>query len=629
MCGIAGTVCLAGSPETQGLVEAVVASQRSRGPDHQAVVAAQAAAARLVLGHSRLKILDLSPESDQPLWDHERRLCLVFNGEIYNYRELRDELTALGHRFRSRGDAEVILEAYKAWGTAAFERFNGMFAFGMWDCAAERFFLVRDRFGIKPLYYWLDPHRLYFASTCDVLARRLGLEPDLSYAARGIHYWVYDDDERAPYAGLRSLPPGHCATVDLAAPRPLVLEPRAYYSLAEAVERRAESLRSRSLDDIRAEMTDLLERAIAIRMRADVPVGVSLSGGLDSSTVAAVCRAQGEVTGFTFGHPEDAASEGPMVRHLIRHTGLAVRFVRPGIREIVRAYFAALDAQGAPFPTGSIVGQFLVYRAAREHGVKVVMGGQGSDEVFMGYRKFEYFHVRQLLQRGETGRALAFLLRALPELAAEVPRAATYLRAARRYAGSGGIATHLRLAEPGSLTMRADLARPLWERQVHDILHTSLPTLLRYEDRNSMAHGVESRLPYLDHELVEFALALDAGYKLRDGQRKWILRDYARGRIPQAIRLARRKRGFDVAQSRWIVEGLGEAMRSALLERLPLIRSYLVPGARIERMFSDERLEREGSAFTEATTLIWLGDCAARARAHGPGLMETKAAALA
>ena len=189
------------------------------------------------------------------------------------------------------------------------------------------------------------------------------------------------------------------------------------------------------------------------------------------------------------------------------------------------------------------------------------------------------------------------------------------------------MATHLRLAEPGPLDMRADLARPLRERQVHDVLHTSLPTLLRYEDRNSMAHGVESRLPYLDNDLAEFALALDTGYKLRDGQRKWILREYARGRVPPAIRLARRKRGFDVAQDRWIAAGLGRAMREALHERLPFIRRYLPPAVRLDRMFSDERLTREGAAFTEATTLIWLGDCAARARRSGPGLIEAGAAA--
>jgi asparagine synthase (glutamine-hydrolysing) len=627
MCGIAGTIRLDGSPESQGLVEAVVASQRSRGPDHEAVVATQAGAARLVLGHSRLKILDLSSDSDQPLWDHERKLCLVYNGEVYNYRELRDELVARGHRFGTVGDTEVILEAYKAWGTAAFERFNGMFAFGMWDCAAERFYLVRDRFGIKPLYYCHDPHRLYFASTCDALACRLGLEPDLSYAARGIRYWVYDDDDRAPFAGLRSLRPGHFAVVDLAASRPLRLEVHAYYSLTEAVERRVGPLRARSEDDIRDEMAALLERAIVLRMRSDVPVGVSLSGGLDSSVVAAICGAQGQVTGFTFGHPEDAASEGPMVRHLSRHTGLAVHFIQPGIREIIRAYFGAIAAQGAPFPTGSIIGQYLVYGAARERGVKVVLGGQGGDEVFMGYRKYEYFHLRQLLHQGAHRRALAFLLRALPDLTAELPRLALYWKAGRRYSKAGGIATELRLADAGTLDMRADLTRPLWERQVHDILHTSLPTLLRYEDRNSMAHGVESRLPYLDHELVEFALALDVSYKLRNGRRKWILRDYARGRIPQVIRMARAKRGFDVQQSRWIDEGLGEAIRSALHERMPLIRPYLAPDARIERMFADARLKRDGSAFTEATTLIWLGDCAARTRRCAPGIMETLAAA--
>ena len=238
MCGIAGTVCLDGGPESPGMVEAVVASQRSRGPDHEAILAGRASAARLVLGHSRLKILDLSPESDQPLWDHERRLCLVFNGEIYNYRRAarradRAAATASAPGGTRRSSSRPTRPGASAPSSAS----TACSPSRIWDCAAERFYLVRDRFGIKPLYYWKDPHRLFFASTCDALARRLGLEPDLAYAARGIRYWVYDDDERAPYVGLRSLPPGQYATVDLAGPRPLDLEMHAYYSLADAVER--------------------------------------------------------------------------------------------------------------------------------------------------------------------------------------------------------------------------------------------------------------------------------------------------------------------------------------------------------------------------------------------------------
>ena len=617
MCGIAGTVCLDGGPDLQGLVEEVVASQRNRGPDHQAIIALRGSTARLVLGHSRLKIIDLSASANQPLWDHEQRLCLVFNGAIYNYRELREELGARGHRFVTVGDSEVILEAFKAWGPGAFERFNGMFAFSLWDRDAGRLYLVRDRYGVKPLYLWHDAHRLCFASTCDAIARHLGLEPDLVYAARGIRYWVYDDDERAPFVGLRALQPGHYAVVDLASPRSLEVTVHRYYSLVAAVERKVDELRSRGEGEIRDELGSLLDRSIELRMRADVPVGLSLSGGLDSSILAAISCARGQLVGFTFGHPEDPTSEGPMVRHLTGHTGLEVHFIRPAVGEIIESYFAAIEAQGAPFPNASIVGQYLVFRAAQQQGVKVVLGGQGSDEIFMGYRKYQYFHLRHLLRRGAVGRALTHLVGSWPEIAAEIPRAATYWRARQRYTRAGGIATGLRLPGAGALDMRADSARPLWLRQVHDIEHTSLPTLLRYEDRNSMAHGVESRLPYLDYSLVEFALALDVDYKLRQGFRKWLLRDYARGRIPESIRTARYKYGFDVAQNRWIDQGLGEAIRGALRARLPHIRQYLEPGARVEQWFSDARLKREGSAFTEATTLIWLGNCATRSRGHG------------
>ena len=615
MCGIAGVLSPDGSPDQLGLVEAIVATQRSRGPDRQATVVIRSGGMQVALGHSRLMVLDLAPDAPQPLWDHDGRHCVVCDGEVYNHAELRSELNSLGHRFVTQGDAEVILEAFKAWGVDAFERLDGVFAFGLWDHGAGRLYLVRDRFGVKPLYCLEDSGRLCFASTCEGLARQMGLAPDLGYATRGIRYWVYDDDERSPYEGLRALRPGHYALATVGPARRITLAIHPFYSLSERVARKADELRANREDQVRDELAALLERSITRRMRPDMPIGVSLSGGLDSSVLASRSSAQGRVVGLTFGHPDDVASEGPMVRGLARHIGLEVQFVRPNMREVVDAYFAAVEAQGAPFPTASIVGQYCVYRAAHRAGLKVLFSGQGSDEIFMGYRKFQAFHLRQLLNRHEWSKTATLLLASWPEIVADLPRAATYLRARRRYTRTSGIASALRLPDAESITMQADPARPLWLRQVQDIEHTSLPALLRYEDRNSMAHGVEGRLPYLDSALVEFALALEVTYKLREGMRKWIMRDYARGLIPEAIRTSRFKRGFDVAQNRWIEGGLGQAIRTALHDRLPQIRQFIAPDARIERLFSDARLKHEASAFSEATTLMWLGNCALRARA--------------
>jgi asparagine synthase (glutamine-hydrolysing) len=290
---------------------------------------------------------------------------------------------------------------------------------------------------------------------------------------------------------------------------------------------------------------------------------------------------------------------------------LDIVYVRADAQALAGAYRSALTAQGAPFPTGSILAQYLVYRAAREHGVRVMLGGQGGDEIFMGYRKYELFHLRQLVHRRRTWEALAFFASLVPEVLAETPRLSWYWRLRHRYTRSSGLATALDLPDTRPCPLDFDSDQPLWMRQLADIHHASLPTLLRYEDRSSMANSVESRLPYLDYPLVEFALALPVSFKLRDGYRKWILRAFARGRIPEAIRVARFKRSFDVEQESWIRGGLGSSIRQALHDGLPAARAYLKRGEMdVERLFSDDRLSRDPAAFGEATTLLWLADVA-------------------
>jgi asparagine synthase (glutamine-hydrolysing) len=606
MCGIAGMFGVA--PESQrATVASMIRAQAHRGPDHQAVVVAGEPRGGVTLGHCRLMIVDLTAGANQPLWDRAHQCCLVFNGEVYNHVELRRELEALGRGFATRSDSEVILEAYLHWGTAAFQRLDGMFAFALYDRETASLHLVRDPFGIKPLLYLARDDRLWFASSSAALDREFHLEPDLAYLARGIRYWAYEDGDLTPYLGLRALEPGHRLEARIDRSGRVRFQKHRTYHLEQAVASTAAAIAGASERELADRFAALLEHAIDLRMRADVPVGISLSGGLDSSTVAALARTRGNVTGFTFGHPDAPATEGPMVARLARQTGLPVTFVRPSIAGVIPAVFDALAAQEEPFPSGSIVGQYLVYRAARRAGVRVVLGGQGSDEIFMGYRKFQLFHLRQLVHRRRLAGAAAFAASLLPELLAEAPRAGTYWRMRHRYLRGAGMDTALVLPPPAPMNLLLDPDQPLWMRQLHDLRHASLPTLLRYEDRNSMAHGVESRLPFLDHRLVEFALALPVSLKLRGGYRKWIVRQFARGRIPEPTRRARFKRGFDVEQAAWIDHGRGDALRHRLCALEPAVRRYLAPGARIDRLFANDRLKQDAGALAEATTLLWLG----------------------
>lgn len=610
MCGIAGSFSAA-DERAECVVRAVVKSQVARGPDVQAVETISAREPQVILGHDRLSIVDLTTASNQPLWDRERRLCITYNGEIYNYLELRDELARRGHEFSSQGDVEVILEAFKEWGIEALARFVGMFAFALWDKDGGSLWLARDRFGIKPLYYYRDARSLYFASTTTVIAREMGLKPNLDYLVDGIELLMYERDSAiSPFQGLSALPPGHCARVTLSAGGTVECFTKRYYDLEAQVSARIESLAARTECQLVEEVRECLESAVELRLRADVPVGISLSGGMDSSTIAAlVARRHQNVKAFTFSSPDDSSSEGACVKEIVAKTGVAVHFCNPGIEEIIRGTWQTLADQGAPFPTGSIIGQHFVFQAARRAGVIVLLGGQGADEVLMGYHKFKLF----MLQRARRDRDYKLMLAAAGGLAAvifaELSAMGEYWKERHRFRLGAGTSSCLIRREGAGSFQSQGLPResPLWKRQLLDVIRFSLPTLLRYEDRNSMGNSIESRLPFMDHRLVELGLALPDTLKVRHGFGKWVLRDIARGLIPEKIRRARKKRGFDVNQRRWIREGLGTALRQQLGESHSGYRDYLVRPINITADFSNRRLENDRSALGEALSLIWLG----------------------
>jgi asparagine synthase (glutamine-hydrolysing) len=609
MCGIAGAIAeFSSGPSAEQRVWRIVDSQKDRGPDAQAVESIASGVNVVVLGHSRLSIIDLSVDANQPMWDQSGRFCLVYNGEIYNYLELRSELLACGHSFRTTSDSEVLIESYKRWGRAAVTRFNGMFAFALLDTQNRQLLLGRDRFGVKPLYYVSRRREFVFASTPSAMATDFDCGPDVSYLARGVQHQLFEDDsDGTQYEGIHAVRPGELMAVSWDEVGELETRRQQYYDFETEVLNRREQIVGARESDLVDEMFGRLSRAVTLRLRADVPVGISLSGGLDSSSVAALVAEQHQrVHGFTFGSPDVRRSEGESVRRVAADTDVQMHFVWPDPEAFIQRYFHAIDSQDAPFTGLSVVAQDLLFQEARRAGVVVLLGGQGADELLMGYRKFYIFVLKEYLAKRRFGLALEHLAWFGVALLAEAPQAPLYLRHIPRYLRRHGLESCLNLPRSEGVAAGFTQSESAWRRQVADVLRCSLPTMLRYEDRNSMGNSVESRLPFLDYRFAEAACALPEALKIRRGHGKWALRAAMQGRVPDRVRLARRKNGFDPLEEYWIRNGLGAALREALRARWPKVRRWVPADSSVEALFSDDRLVGRVQTGVEATTLLWL-----------------------
>jgi asparagine synthase (glutamine-hydrolysing) len=607
MCGVTGAV-RAGELPAEHFVTDAVRALHHRGPDASGTDAFLGAGLGVRLGHTRLSIIDLSASANMPMRSADGELAISYNGELYNYIELRAELQRAGRTFRTQSDTEVILEAWRTWGTGALPRFNGMFAFALHDRRAGTLWLVRDRFGVKPLYLAEEREGLHFASEAGVLARALGRRPDPGYVARGLHYWLYEDDTaRAPYQGVEAVPAGCYIEIKAAGGR-LTRSTHRWYSLVERVAAERERLATLSMADGAVRLRDLLDDAVRLRLRSDVPVAVSLSGGMDSSSVAALAsRAVGGLRGFTFGHPEEPDTEAGDVAALAARHGFDVTYLRSRSAVLVDRFFDTLRAQDAPFVGLSIVAQHAVYRAVKDAGIKVLIGGQGGDEAFMGYQKFRVFELQRLFAERRVGSMAVALWHLGRVLTRGQLSFRMLLRQRARYRTDEGIPALPGLPSPEVAHLGYDPTTPLWERQAADVLALSLPTLLRYEDRNSMANSVESRLPFVDYRIVEFGVALPEALKLRNGLGKWALRESMTGLVPDQIRLARIKRAFDVDVGQAVSHGLGPQLRERLEAARDVVREATRSTESVAERYADHHLVADPVRMGEAISLVWLG----------------------
>ncbi|RJF95883.1 asparagine synthase (glutamine-hydrolyzing) [Noviherbaspirillum saxi] len=610
MCGIAGKIINpAIEPEPAATSAAQLRAIRQRGPDSDGSQVIDCYGRRVHLVHSRLSVIDLSDRSQQPMHDPVSGWWLVYNGEIYNYLEVRAELQAQGWSFKSNGDTEVLLKAWAQWGVKALDRLNGMFAFAAFHPDRGELWLVRDRFGVKPLAWGRLPQGgIVFSSSVASVARDIGSEIDTQYCARGVRYKVYETaGAGAPFNDVRTVPAGNWVRFTLSR-SDLESCQGQWYDLNASVAAVSQSLMRYSDDEMLQQCRTLLESAVSLRLRSDVPVAVSLSGGLDSSTVASLARRGVEqLHGFTYGSPGAPCSEGPEVRKFSDATGVRVTYVWPDFdkKSLSDALERTLAFQEAPFASLSVVAQNEVYRAVREANFKVLLGGQGGDELFAGYRKFFVVAMREAVNQRNAWSMVSLLVSFGMMLIHEAGQARMYWQNVDRYRKN--VAKDFRLLdwEPITENLWGTQEMTLSNRQIEDVQTWSLPTLLRYEDRNSMGYGVESRLPFMDYRLMELALALPTRLKIRDGYGKWALRKLVAGSVPDFVRMNRKKRGFDVTQA-WIKEGIGERLRSMIFDHRCVLSGHLRRGGNLDKLLSDQALATDSTLLNEALMLAWL-----------------------
>ncbi len=616
MCGIAGLYEREGRADL-GRLLAMSRLMRHRGPDDEGILLADVAGnGVLALGgpdtpadvytsphayapgrlegrgaaghhgvgllHRRLAILDLSPAGHQPMCDRERRLWLTFNGEIYNWVELRRELEGLGDTFTSASDSEVILAAYRRWGPECLPRFNGMFALAIWDTHERRLFCARDRFGVKPFYYQHEAGRLAFASEPKALVLtqpgRIAVRDEAVRDLLALD-WV-DHETSTFFEGLRQLPPAHWLAMSERG-----LEIRRWWSLDP--KRRATSPPAQWTE----EFAELFTDAVRLRLRADVAVGSCLSGGLDSSAVVTTMARLGAADQHTFSCAYDVPGfdERPHIDAAVAASGAHPHLVVPDGADFWSVFDRLAYQQDEPTAGSGLFSQWKVMELAHGRGLKVLLDGQGGDETLAGYFRYLPIALRDRLAAGDlvgfargfgdvAGRLGAATTLALT-LEPWLPRA--LFAPLRRRFGQGKdrvLAPRLRALPAHPPRPSREFPTALSRQLAFDTLQRLLPSLLRYEDRNSMAFSIETRLPFLDYRLVEFVFALPDDQRLEGTTTKAILRRALADRVPASVRERRDKMGFETPTDLWLrTRHAGEARRR--LTREGVLDRWLDGGA--------------------------------------------------
>ncbi len=593
MCGIAVVIGLNGRSVERTAVERMAKSLFHRGPDDGGLYVEGAVG----MGFRRLSILDLSEAGHQPMISQDGQYVLVFNGEIFNYVELREDLRQLGYQFRSSGDSEVLLAAYREWGRECLSKLNGMWAFVIYDRRHRQIFGSRDRFGVKPLYYSRSPEVIQFASEIKALRASGYHRPEINWrtASKFLLEGRLDSQGETFYEGIEQIPSGSGFEVELDG----TWHEWSFWSL--------DTLPKNAVSDPAENFADLFEDSVRIRMRSDVPVGVCLSGGLDSTAIiCAAARHRDESGGAqpeslqAFCYMAKEFDESKYIADTLTQTHAQLRQLETSPAELWNDLHKVLWFQDEPVHTMTAVVGYQLMRLASSSGIRVVLNGQGADETIGGYSSYFQDYWVSLLQQGRVGAAwqsvtaytnahggnarVRMMEAASRCLSWELYRIGAYRRWAqtRRQARlrqnpwfSADLTQHFINEDvpPSSAALSSSLKQ--------SVIAAPLPLYLRIEDRNSMAHSVEARLPFLDYRLVSFVHGLPDNWKVRGPWNKYVLREGMRGRIPESVRSRVDKMGFPTASKKWFAHDLYEPLRDILGSRAVRERGIYHAGALI------------------------------------------------
>ena len=614
MCGITGIIESSPQSSLQDNLHKMTSLAAHRGPDDEGIVLFSSegifsessnchnkvdSSWNAGLGHRRLSIIDLSAAGHQPMSDDSGRYWIVYNGEVYNYVEVRGELKLLGRSFRTRTDSEVLLQAFIEWGPQCLSRLNGMWAFAIYDSQKKSLFCARDRFGVKPFYYALEKGRFAFASEIKQLLSLPWVSRDCNRMRLADFFlWGLETHtDETFFSQVRSLSGAHYVELT---PKDIecgIFEPRCYWEPSAGT----------SMDDNTAieAFRDLLSDSVRLRLRSDVPVGVTLSGGLDSSSIVCLAGDQRLKSGNTslldaFNVEFDGAgySERRFAEVAADKAGARMIVLRPGQADVARDWSQFIWHMEEPFGSLTYFSNFQIYRLIREHAISVVLSGQGGDELLLGYERYRTYDALFKIRAMRPLEALKEIMSAKSHANISYGMQFSYalyfslpqLRAFRRRELLEPILNRDFFREFSGKTNQ--LRESMFHRDRHslqksEILKYQLPHLLRHEDRVSMAHSVETRLPFLDYRLLELVLGQSTSLLFQDGWSKYILRRAMDGILPKEVQNRTDKMGFETPARRLLQQNSKSFLSLLARHRRDPVLNVPV----IERIFESEKVD--------------------------------------
>jgi len=607
MCGITGFVSFQNRGHLLEKIKKMTARLSHRGPDdsgellHEVKERSQI----LALGHRRLSILDLTQKGHQPYSKKNRNIVLSYNGELYNYKEIRSLLIAKGVNFQSNCDTEVVYEAYCHFGESAFEMMNGMWAIALIDLDKDKLILSRDRLGKKPLYFQKEDKELVFASEIKSILsfhdRDLEIRFEKLYRYLALSYRYTEIHQESFFQGINQVKPGTNLVVCL---KTMEMSERVYWSLTR------ERLDDISDEEAVKKFQELFFDAVDLRLRSDVPVGALLSGGLDSTAIVCVAHKILNKPIQTFsgimGELKGIYDESEYIEEVVQATNAKSNYIRMKPRELFETVEEMVRAYDEPVCTVSWYSLHLIVQAIHEQGMKVILSGHGGDEILAGYRDHYHYYFHYLSQSGkqeELDRQIQFWREY--QQSSNWPNELEYRKdfisnmAKDRQLEHSQFPDYSRALVPSFLSkyqnypVFEDFAHNELDRRLRqELMHEVTPTMVKSEDRNTMSRSIESRCPLLDHRLVDFCFSLPEHLKIRDGQGKWLLREAMKGILPEKVRLRKDKVGLIAPADKWF-RTLNRTQMEELIEDSPVMELGILDQRELKTIFQEHLEEKK------------------------------------